>query len=89
MTRLRGRAPRGKRLYASAPQKSLVHNHYDLFNAFGWLDRLYDHRGSPWTPVFPLSPSSGSSHLERQLLTSCVHVKRVALLDVPSQELLG
>src|SRR6516162_10848795 len=40
---------------------------------------------------FPLagSPCSGSSHLERQLLTGCVHVKRVALLDVASQELLG
>src|SRR6202048_1476076 len=29
------------------------------------------------------------SHLERQLFTSRVHLKRVALLDVPSQELLG
>ena len=29
------------------------------------------------------------SHLERQLFTSRVHLQRVALLDVPSQELLG
>src|SRR5271157_4464047 len=29
------------------------------------------------------------SHLERQLFTSHVHLQRVALLDVPSQEPLG
>src|SRR5258708_38856255 len=29
------------------------------------------------------------SYLERQLFTSRVHLQRVALLDVPSQELLG
>src|SRR6266403_1819524 len=29
------------------------------------------------------------SHLERQLFTSRVHLQHVALLDVPSQELLG
>src|SRR6202047_2235758 len=29
------------------------------------------------------------SHLERQLFTSRVHLQRIALLDVPSQELLG
>src|SRR3984893_940759 len=33
--------------------------------------------------MFPLS------HLERQLFTSRVHLQRVALLDVPSQEPLG
>src|SRR6516164_2056192 len=35
------------------------------------------------------SPCSGSSHLESQLLTSCVRLQRVALFDVASQELLG
>jgi hypothetical protein len=32
---------------------------------------------------------SGSGNLKRQLFTSRLHVQRVALLDVPSQELLG
>src|SRR4029077_13178086 len=32
---------------------------------------------------------SGYSHLERQLFTSRVHLQRLALLEVPSQELLG
>src|SRR5262249_48308985 len=41
--------------------------------------------GSPITG----SPCSGSSRLESQLLTSCVRLQRVALLDVASQELLG
>ena len=36
-------------------------------------------------PFFPLSSCSGSSHLERQLLTSRVHVQRIAMLDVRSQ----
>src|ERR1700693_888700 len=38
---------------------------------------------------FAGSLCSGYSDLERQLLTSRVHLQRVALLDVPSQELLG
>src|SRR6202162_169492 len=38
---------------------------------------------------FAGSRCSGYTDLERQLFTSRVHLQRVALLDVPSQELLG
>ena len=42
-TRLRGRSPRGERLYASCPHGALMHNDDDLFYPHGWHPRLHDH----------------------------------------------
>jgi hypothetical protein len=39
--------------------------------------------------LFDRSCCSGYSHLQRQLFTSGVYLQRVALLDIPSQKLLG